>query len=235
MGHNLKSASNFDSPKEVIEVSDMEPEIYPASVYKCLCYKQEVYNVNPGGHQLRTNVSGRCQVYQTGRLSIWELRKTKESRAYKEFDTWLYEENKSFNIEHQIGALSELERAKLVESIDLFIKSNSYASNFVDVVTDDVAPDYLNVIPVEMNIYTIRDNIECSKYRSKEMLLFELKLIEQNCVEFNGSNSKITRESRQVHENLKRYFEKILTNRLRTVRRSRDKYTAPAKKREHQK
>lgn len=98
----LKPVSVHESPKEVLEISDYEPEVYPNSIYKNICYRQQVYNINPDGHQLRTNVSGRSQIYQTGRVSTWEVKKNQElTYSQKEYEDKLYEENKQFHIENQ--------------------------------------------------------------------------------------------------------------------------------------
>lgn len=174
--------------------------------------------MNPDGHQLRTNVIGRSKIYQTGRLSVWEIRKGSHGNTpVKEFDNHVYEENKQFNLENHICIFNEIERAKMVETIDAFIRNNSYAQNFVDVVTDDIAPDYLNVIAVEMNLYTIRFFLESIHYRSKEMLMNDLKLIELNSTQFNGDGHKITKDAKQVYDNLKKTFDKTLTYKLRSV------------------
>ena len=213
----LKSPLLHEPPKEIIEISDYEPEVYPSSSYKCIWYKQNVYNVKSDGHQLRANVTGRAQVIKAGRISSWEVKRNKDYNIYRDGDNFVYEETRQFNNEHAEPAFNDIERAKIVEIIDSYAKNNSIASNFINIVTDDVAPDYLNVIAVEMNLYTIRDNIETNRYRSKQMMLNDLKLIELNCIEFNGKNTKFSKEAKQVHDTLKKYFEKMISNKLRSV------------------
>lgn len=213
----LKSPLLHEPPKEIIDISDYEPEVYSPSLYKCICYKQNVYNVKSDGHQLRANVTGRAQVVKAGRISAWEVRRNKDYNIYRDGDNFVYEETRQFNANNQQPAFNDVERAKIVEIIDSYVKNNSIAGNFINVVTDDVAPDYLNVVAVEMNLYTIRDNIESNWYRSKQMMLNDLKLIELNSSEFNGKNVKISKEAKQVHETLKKYFEKMISNKLRNV------------------
>ena len=202
---------------KIIELSDCEPEVYPSSNYKCIWFKQNVYNVKSDGHQLRANVTGRAQVIKTGRISTWEVKRNKEYNIYRDGDNFVYEETRQFNIDNNESAFNDVERSKIVEIIDSYIKNNSSASKFTDVITEDIAADYLNIIAVEMNLYTIRDNIESNRYRSKQMMLNDLKQIEINSSEFNGKDSKITKDAKQLHDNLRKCFEKMLSSRLRNV------------------
>jgi len=105
----------------------------------------------------------------------------------------------------------------MAETIDAFTRNHTYSQNFVDVVTDDIAPDYQNIIAVEMNLYTIRDNIESGFYRSKLQLMHDLKQIHINSLEFNGDDSDISKDAQKVYENLKKTFDKALSYRLRSV------------------
>lgn len=218
IGVQLRAINSYETPKDILEVSDYEPEVYPSSMYKCLCYRQQVFNVHRDRAQLRTNVLGRSQIYQVGRLSAWEAKAESPSNTpMKDTENKTYIENKVFKVENHPSAFNEIERLKMVDTIDAFIRTNTYAQNFVDIVTDDIAPDYLNVIPVELNLYTIRDHLVNQHYRSREMLMNDLKLIETNSREFNGDDNPITKDAKQVHENLKRIFEKTLTYKLRAV------------------
>ena len=55
-----------------------------------------------------------------------------------------------------------------------------------------------------MNLATIKENLLNQKYRSKKMLIFDLKQIELNSVEFNGADSIYTKNAHKLYENLKR-------------------------------
>ena len=115
------------------------------------------------------------------------------------------------------GVFGQVERAKLAETVDGFIRNNGYTQYFVDMVTDDVASDYLNYVAVEMNLYTIRDFLESGHYRSKQMLFYDLQLIEKNSLTFNGEDSDITKDAKRTNENLRKIFEKVLIYKLRSV------------------
>lgn len=161
---------------------------------------------------------GRNLSLRLGRLSIWDIKRASAtSTPIKDNLQKNYIENRGFNPENYVCAFDEVKTRRLVETIDAFIKNNSYAEFFKDVVTDDIAPDYLNIIPVEINLFTIRDNLESGHYRSKEMLLKDLKLIEENCIEFNSENSDISKHAKNVHENLKKIFVKAFSYKLRDV------------------
>lgn len=62
----------------------------------------------------------------------------------------------------------------------------------------------MNTIAVQMNLATIKENLLNQKYRSKKMLIFDLKQIELNSVEFNGADSIYTKNAHKLYENLKR-------------------------------
>lgn len=111
--------------------------------------------------------------------------------------------------------------------IDGFIRNNTYTECFLDVVTDDVASDYLNLIAVEMNLYTIREFLERGHYRSKQMLFYDLGLIEKNSITFNGEDNEITKDAKKTHENLRKMFEKVLVHRLRNVSSNRGNVQVP--------
>lgn len=110
-----------------------------------------------------------------------------------------------------------MEKDKIIDNIDSFVKNNAYAENFIDVVPDDLVPDYLNVIAVEMNLNTIKESLENQRYRSKEMLMHDLQLIRDNCIEFNSEDNVFAKYSKNLYDNLKKVFYKILTYRLRSV------------------
>jgi hypothetical protein len=75
IGNKIMPINVNDSPKDIIDVNDYEPEVYINSPFKEICYKQEVFNKDPDGYSFRTNVYGRNTLYQIGRLSRWEIRK----------------------------------------------------------------------------------------------------------------------------------------------------------------
>jgi hypothetical protein len=188
--------------KEILEVADYEPEVYPESAYKVLGYRQQAFT--DVVHRLRRNVLGRNRVYLAGRMCLWRVRKE---------EVW-----REVTVEEIEGEeFGEVERGKLVDTVDGFIRNNSYTQFFVDVVTDDVASDYLNYVAVEMNLYTIRDFLENGHYRSKQMLFYDLQLIEKNSVTFNGEDNEITRDAKRTNENLRKIFEKVLIYKLRSV------------------
>jgi hypothetical protein len=178
-----------------------------------------MYNINPDGHRLRTNAIGRSKNHQIGRISQWDVRYgSNMSTPNKDMHTKIYMENNIFRVDHHPSAFNVNETAKMIELIDSFVKNHSYSSNFVDAITDELAPDYLNLIPVEMNLYTIRNFLDSEHYRSKEMLLRDIKLIKDNCAQFNGEDEKISKEAKQVYENLKKIFEKFWEYGFRNVR-----------------
>ena len=49
------------------------------------------------------------------------------------------------------------------------------------------------------------------------MLMHDLKLIEKNCAYFNGEDNMIAKHAKQLYENLKKIFDKVLTYKLRSV------------------
>ncbi|CAI2386780.1 unnamed protein product [Moneuplotes crassus] len=218
-GHTLKLSDIHESPLDLIDVVDFEPEVYSNCNFKCVFFKQ-VCNANPDGHRLRANALGRNLSLRLGRLSIWDIKRASAtSTPIKDNLQKNYIENRGFNPENYECAFDEVKTRRLVETIDAFIKNNSYSEFFKDEVTDEITPDYLNIIPVEMNLFTIRDNLESGHYRSKEMLLKDLKLIEDNCIEFNSENSEISKHAKNVHENLKKIFVKAFSYKLRDIPR----------------
>lgn len=174
--------------------------------------------MKPDGHRLRTNVLGRSKMFHIGRLSIWDVKQgSNGSTPVKDNNNRNYIENRGFKPENHPTAFNVIQINHLIDSIDAFIRNNGYSSPFVEAVTEDLAPDYLNVIAVEMNLYTIRDKIEADYYRSKEMVLRDLKLIKENCIEFNDEESKLTKDAGLVYENLKKIFLKAFSANLRNV------------------
>jgi len=70
---NIKAVGQEDEPREVLEISDFEAEVYPNSSYKSICYRQQLFNENKDGHRLRRNIQGRSKIYQLGRMSVWNV------------------------------------------------------------------------------------------------------------------------------------------------------------------
>lgn len=216
LGMQLASWSQHERSKDVIDVNDTEPEMYPNSLYKRLVFSQEVFNVNQNGHQFRTNVSGRSKIYKLGRMSAWDIKPTSSS-LNKSPSQIKYIEN-IFNSRDFGNIFSDAQQKKLIEHIEAFCKNNSQiASLFEFDVTSDIAPDYHNIVPVEMNLSIIKDNILSQKYRSQAMLMFDVKLIEENCSEFNAGNDEICKDAKKLHEGLKKSLTPVLSNRLRSV------------------
>lgn len=216
-GHTCTPFNMDGQPLEMLEVTDFEQEIYPNCNFKCVFFKQ-VSTANSEGVRLRTNALGRSRTLTIGRLSIWDIRRASAtSTPIKDNPVKNYIENRGFRPENYISVFNEIESGKLIETIEAFIRNNGFAESFVDIITDDITPDYLNIIPVEMNLNAIKYHLETGHYRSKEMLLKDLKLIEDNCIEFNGSEEALSKNAKNVHENLKKVFIKTFSYKLRNV------------------
>lgn len=216
VGYSIIPIITYDTEKEILDINDYEPDVYQNSTYKKVYYCQEVYNVNPNGYQFRSNVSGRSTIYQLSRLSTWEIkaqnRKNNKSPIKSKFI-----ENKQIDTESLKCVFDIAQKDKLISTIDSFMKHNSYASPFIDEVTEEISSDYQNVIAVQMNLNCIITNLENEKYRSKEMLMFDLKQIELNCIEYNGADSNFSKDAHKLYENLKKQLEQFSSYRLRSV------------------
>ena len=215
IGFPLLPSFEHENPKDIIDVNDYEPEMFKNSAYKRIICLQEVYNVNPDGYKFRSNVSGRSSVFQLSRISAWQVKHCKAS--LKSPNKVQYSENKTLSPEENTWAFDDAQREKLISWIDSFIKNNTYCELFEHDVLDEVAPDYMNTIAVQMNLATIKENLLNQKYRSKKMLVFDLKQIELNSIEFNGSDNVYSKNAHKLYENLKRQWEQLFSGRLRNV------------------
>ena len=215
IGFPLIPSFEHENSKDVLDVNDYEPELFKNSAYKRILCLQEVYNENPDGYKFRSNVSGRSSVFQISRISAWQVKHCKAS--LKSPNKVQYSENKTILLEDYTWAFDDAQREKLISWIDSFIKNNSYCELFEHDVPEEVAHDYMNTIAVQMNLATIKENLLNQKYRSKKMLIFDLKQIELNSVEFNGADSIYTKNAHKLYENLKRQWEQLFSGRLRNV------------------
>lgn len=58
--------------------------------------------------------------------------------------------------------------------------------------------DYLNFVPIEMNLQKIIFKLENDFYQTKEHLLHDFRLIESNCKLYNTLNSPISKLSEEL-------------------------------------
>lgn len=69
------------------------------------------------------------------------------------------------------------------------IQRNSNCWPFLEPVTKDIAPDYLDVIEKPMDISAIRKKSSKKEYFSKQQFVADFHLIVENCTKYNGVNS----------------------------------------------
>jgi hypothetical protein len=152
--------------------------------------------------------------FQDGRLENNEIA---NQLILDQNDNENYQENRDFNANKFPWAFSRIQKDKLIEVLDLFMETNLYAEQFIDQVPEEVAPNYRNIIAVEMNLMAIKQKLWDNFYRSKEQLFRDLKLIDENCNEFNRDDEVIKKDSKAVYVNLKKKFEQVLTYKLRNI------------------
>jgi len=76
-----------------------------------------------------------------------------------------------------------------------FAMGDQSAHPFVDQVTEDVAPTYLQYIPAPMCLRLVLERLRSGYYRQSRAVKGDLRLIQDNCHEFNGPTAEISRMS----------------------------------------
>lgn len=111
-------------------------------------------------------------------------------------------QNSSYQTSTRNAELTQ--KFKLVEKLFGDLIRHEDAEPFMKPVRKRDAPDYYTIIQCPMDFSKIRDNMNESKYSDYSKVIDDIKLIFQNCFEYNMDKSEIYKTG----ERLKKYFEK---------------------------
>jgi len=86
--------------------------------------------------------------------------------------------------------------AALLQELEGVI-SEDFALDFVEPVDSEIFKDYSSIVPVQMDLQTIKQRLENDYYRQLQAVEFDAKLIYRNCIEYNlpGSDILISAET----------------------------------------
>uniref|UniRef100_A0A915JK67 Bromo domain-containing protein n=1 Tax=Romanomermis culicivorax TaxID=13658 RepID=A0A915JK67_ROMCU len=104
-------------------------------------------------------------------------------------------------MEHMYGQLE-----KMVDAL----KAHPDAEPFLEPVSEDIAPDYKDVIVNPMDLETIEDKLIERKYSSKKEFIEDINLVLLNCLQYNGIYSEYVKTAikfeRTFIKAYKKYF-----------------------------
>lgn len=103
---------------------------------------------------------------------------------------------------------------RMIQYLDQLIFS-PIAENFVRLVDINKYPNYANVVPYPIELFTIRARLENKFYRRITALKFDLRYLRNNAKIFNESNSEIIKQASIVTDiclDIIKYVTLILNN-----------------------
>ena len=104
-----------------------------------------------------------------------------------------------FTTEEQLRLLQTFE--------DEHRKKKDYFVDFMDRVSETVAPMYRSVVAHDMYFNLIKDRLTSGFYRCSEQLFSDMDLISHNSLAFNGDDSDITNTAQRLVEILRQKFK----------------------------
>lgn len=75
---------------------------------------------------------------------------------------------------------------------------------FEDPVTESIAPGYHEQISMPMDYVTVESRLEKKHYTTREEFETDIKLIFNNCIEYNGDDSEYSDLAKQMLEEFKK-------------------------------
>ena len=123
-------------------------------------------------------------------LSKYNAMKVVSDNIEQKFSFW----DIAININLQNEKLNYIMQ-NLLETIKSLIEKNQQLSVFLDIVTEDIAEGYYEEIAVPMYLNLIKERLENKYYLTEDSIKFDIKLLYENAIKYNGKDSKIGKEA----------------------------------------
>ena len=97
----------------------------------------------------------------------------------------------------------------LLDTINSVCEKNKETKIFLDMVSEEGAPNYYEEIPVPMYIKLISDRLVNHYYITEESIKFDIQLLVDNATKYNGVNSGIAKDSEILKKRLIDEIDKL--------------------------
>lgn len=213
----LVSSLTLSNPQKFSHI----PLADSATIIETLAKVIDAKNIVPGP-QANVEITDRLITLIRGTLPLWNgVTVVRGKRKPSQVSAWELVQNKVVEMDHNgivvnsivrehvfadnglIYQIDENLRKKLECSLEDFVKNNDEADDFVEAVTDDIAPSYSCAVPLGMCFRRVLRRLSCRKlnfcfYRTVASLLDDIDSILDNSVLYNSPDSDIVQTGLRI-------------------------------------